>query len=412
MVNYTSSNALKAIVPESDAEAIEVSVVLPCLNEAKTIEICIQKALKSLHDGGVIGEVVIADNGSTDGSQDLARKSGARVIDVEQKGYGSALRGGIAAAHGRFLMMADSDDSYELSNLMPFVEQLREGYDLVMGNRFRGGIEPGAMPPLHRYLGNPVLSAVGKLFFKTPARDFHCGLRGFTKDAVKRMDLRSTGMEFASEMVVKANLHEMKVTEVPTKLFPDGRDRAPHLRSWRDGWRHLRFLLMFCPRWLFFYPGLFFMIVGMTAGALLLPGARTVGSVTFDIHSLVYAATAVMIGFNAVLFALMTRVYALRTGFIPKEPRYMRALKVWNLETGLILGVIIFLLGFGGALMSVGIWNSESLGPLDPVVIMRIIIPSTLGLGLGSQLIFSSFFLSILNMETQDAPMDTSVDGQ
>src|SRR6266487_2781972 len=280
--------------------SIEFSIVMPCLKEAETLATCIQKAKRSLEENNVEGEIIIADNGSTDGSQEIAEQHGARVIDVQARGYGSALMGGIAAARGKYIIMGDADDSYDFSTLEPFVEKLRAGYDLVMGNRFKGGVKAGAMPALHRYLGNPVLTAIGRVFFHSPCGDFHCGLRGFAKDAVLRLDLRTTGMEFASEMIVKATLHKLQITEVPTTLSPDGRSRPPHLRSWRDGWRHLRFLLLYSPRWLFFYPGALLMAAGIALCGWLLPGPRHVSSVTLDVHTLLYAAAAIVIGFQAV----------------------------------------------------------------------------------------------------------------
>ena len=283
---------------QQTSDSPEVSVVMPCLNEAETLAVCIQKARACLADNGVSGEIIIADNGSTDGSQSIAEAGGARLVPVEAKGYGSALMGGIAAACGRFVIMADADDSYDFSALMPFIEKLRAGCDFVIGNRFKGGIAPGAMPPLHRYLGNPVLSGLGRLFFLCPAGDLHCGLRGFSRDAFERMKLQTTGMEFASEMVVKATLLGLRIAEVPTTLSPDGRSRPPHLRSWRDGWRHLRFMLLFSPRWLFLYPGLLLMLAGLGVGGWLLPEERQLGETTLDVHTLAYAALSVLLGFQ------------------------------------------------------------------------------------------------------------------
>ncbi|HUJ71047.1 MAG TPA: glycosyltransferase family 2 protein, partial [Verrucomicrobiae bacterium] len=289
---------------------VELSIVMPCLNEAETLATCIQKAQQWLAANHVEGEVVVADNGSTDGSREIAARLGAHVEPIATRGYGSALQGGIQAAKGRFIIMGDADDSYDFGNLQPFLDKLREGYELVMGNRFLGGIEPGAMPPLHRYLGNPVLTGIGRLFFRSPCRDFHCGLRGFNREAILKLDLRTTGMEFASEMVVKATLNKLKVTEVPTTLSPDGRSRPPHLRSWRDGWRHLRFLLLYSPRWLFLYPGFGVMLVGLLGGLWLLRGPLTVGNVGFDVQTLLYCAAAVIIGFQAVVFAVFTKIFA------------------------------------------------------------------------------------------------------
>ncbi|MFP8881084.1 MAG: glycosyltransferase family 2 protein [Myxococcota bacterium] len=382
-----------------DAEPdLELTVVMPCLNEAETLEVCIAKAMKCLEDNNIPGEVLIADNGSTDGSQDIARRLGARVVEVSARGYGSALRGGIAAARGRYVIMADADDSYDFSALMPFVEKLREGYELVMGNRFLGGIAPGAMPPLHRYLGNPVLTALGRLFFRSPCGDFHCGLRGFDKTAIDRLQLQTTGMEFASEMVVKSTLLGLRMAEVPTTLSPDGRSRAPHLRSWRDGWRHLRFLLLFSPRWLFMYPGIALMTVGMLLGAWILPGARSLGGVYFDVHTLLYAAAAVIIGFQMLLFAVFTKVYAMGEGLMPPDPRMNQLFRYITLETGLAAGGVLALFGLGAAIYALGDWGSQAFGVLDPTQLLRIVVPSTLALTLGSQIVLSSFFLSVLGM--------------
>jgi len=294
--------------------------------------------------------------------------------------------------------MGDADDSYDFSNLGPFVEKLRDEYDLVMGNRFKGGIAPGAMPPLHRYLGNPVLSAIGRLFFHTPARDFHCGLRGFRKDAVMALDLRTTGMEFASEMVVKATLKRMRVAEVPTTLRVDGRSRRPHLRSWRDGWRHLRFLLLFSPRWLFLYPGLLLMFFGTFSGGLLLQGPVFIGRVGFDIQTLLYSAVAIVIGFQAIVFAMFTKVFATSEGLLPGDPRLDRLFRNLSLERGLVVGVLLLLAGLGGSIYAVSFWDEKSFGPLDPSKTLRIIIPSITSLILGCQILLSSFFLSVLGL--------------
>src|ERR1700760_1413931 len=294
---------------------------MPCLNEAETVATCVRKAAKFIADSGISGEVVVADNGSTDGSQQLAEEAGARVVPVADKGYGNALMGGILAARGEYVIMGDADDSYDFTNLMPFVTRLREGYDLVMGNRFKGGIAPGAMPPLHRYLGTPVLSFIGRLFFRSSIGDFNCGLRGFRRDSAIALGLQATGMEFASEMIVKSALARQKISEVPTTLDKDGRSRPPHLNTWRDGWRHLRFLLLFSPRWLFFSPGLLLLLLGLGFGAAVLPGPLSVGGVSLDVDTLVACGAAVDIGFQAVLFWLFTQVYAGAEGFLPTEPK-------------------------------------------------------------------------------------------
>ncbi len=376
----------------------EVSVLMPCLNEAETLGTCINKAKASLKNLGVNGEVIIADNGSTDGSQDIARSLGARVVNVERKGYGNALMRGIATARGEYVIMGDSDDSYDFTNLGPFMEKSRAGYDLVMGNRFMGNIHPGAMPPLHRYLGNPVLTAIGRLFFKSPSRDFHCGLRGFRRQAILDLDLRTTGMEFASEMVVKSSLHDLRITEVPTILQPDGRSRPPHLRSWSDGWRHLRFLLLYSPRWLFLYPGILLIAFGLIAGALLLQGPVFVGSIGFDAQTLLYAAAAVILGFQAVAFGVFTKVFAISEGLLPEDPKLtFNKIKV-NLERGLILGVSLILTGLVCSAYSVWTWKRASFGTLDPVHTLRIIIPAITALIIGVQIVFASFFLSVLGL--------------
>jgi len=378
--------------------APELSVVMPCLNEAETLATCIRKAQSWFDEARVEGEVIIADNGSTDGSQAIASALGARVINVPARGYGSALMGGITAARGKYIVMGDADDSYDFTNLSPFIEKLREGYDLVMGNRFMGGIEPGAMPALHRYLGNPVLTELGRTFFRSPSRDFHCGLRGFSKAAILKMDLRTTGMEFASEIVVKATLHKMRITEVPTTLSPDGRSRPPHLRSWRDGWRHLRFLLMYSPRWLFLYPGALLMLFGSFFGLMLLRGPIYVGSIGFDVQTLLYSAVAVVIGFQAVVFAVFTKTFAIMEGLLPEDPRLNKVMRYINLEVGLIVGSVLILFGLGGSVYAVNFWNAHAFGALQPSETLRLIIPAVTALTLGCQIVLSSFFMSILGL--------------
>jgi glycosyltransferase involved in cell wall biosynthesis len=379
-------------------EDIELTVVMPCLNEAATVGGCVNKARGAMERHGIRGEVVVADNGSTDGSQQIAAEAGARVVRVETRGYGSALRAGIAAARGRYVLMGDADNSYDFTRLDEFVGKLREGYDLVMGNRFQGGILPGAMPPLHRYLGNPVLTGIGRLFFKSPVGDFHCGLRAFRKDAIERLGLRTLGMEFASEMVVKATRFELRVTEIPTTLAPDGRGRAPHLRPWRDGWRHLRFLLLYSPRWLFLYPGLALVALGTVVGALLLPGPRFIGSVGFDVHTLLFAAMAILIGFQSILFATFSKVFAITEGLLPEDPRLNKLFRVITLETGLVAGAVLVAAGIGAWLLGLAYWQTRHFGPLDPEKTLRIVIPGVVCFTLGFQIILSSFFLSVLGM--------------
>lgn len=379
-------------------EKVELSVVMPCLNEQETVGVCVRKAWSVLREASISGEVIVADNGSIDGSVEIAEAAGARVVPVGERGYGSALKGGILAARGEYVLMADSDDSYDFAHIPLFLAQLRSGSDLVMGNRFRGGIAKGAMPTLHRYLGNPVLTAIGRLLFHSPCEDFHCGIRGFRRDSFRRMDIRSTGMEFASEMVVKASLLSMKLAEVPTTLSPDGRSHAPHLRSWRDGWRHLRFLLMYSPRWLFLYPGFALMLLGIAGCAWLLPGPRLVHGIGFDVHTLLYAFVAVLLGFQSIAFALFTKVFAISEGLLPPDPRMDRVFRYVTLETGLITGAILLAAGIGGSIFAVSGWARTSFGALDPAHMLRVVMPSVFALTLGVQITFSSFFLSILGL--------------
>jgi glycosyltransferase involved in cell wall biosynthesis len=386
---------------EAAAQPIELSVVMPCLNERETVGVCIRKAMVALKDAGIPGEVIVADNGSTDGSVELAQAEGARVVNIEQKGYGSALKGGILAARGRYVLMADSDDSYDFGHAPRFVQQLRMGSDLVMGNRFQGGIKDKAMPFLHRYLGNPVLSGIGRLFFGSPCGDFHCGMRGFRRDSFLQMDIRSTGMEFASEMVVKATLMRMKVSEVPTTLNPDGRNRPPHLRTWRDGWRHLRFLLMYSPRWLFLYPGILLMLAGLAGCVLLLPGRRVFHGIGLDVHTLLYAFVAILLGFQLIAFATFTKVFAITEGLLPEDPRLNRMFRWVTLETGLLVGGLLMLLGVGGSIFAVSGWARQSFGALDIERTLRIVMPSVFALTMGVQITFSSFFLSILGLRSR-----------
>jgi hypothetical protein len=385
-------------LPPAARGEIEVTVLMPCLNEAETLERCISKAMRALEDGGFTGEVVIGDNGSTDGSQAIAERLGARVIHAAVKGYGAALQTGISGARGRFVIMADSDDSYDFSQIAPFIQKLRQGYDLVMGNRFQGSIAPGAMPRLHRYLGNPVLTAIGQMLFHSPCGDFHCGLRGFRRDAIVGLNLRTTGMEFASEMVVQATLHQLRIAEVPITLSKDGRTRPPHLRSWRDGWRHLRFLLMYSPRYLFLVPGLALMLAGTAVSVALLPGPLTVGRVTLDVNTLLFAGAAVILGAQAILFSLFAKVFAITEGLLRPDPRLERMFRYVTLESGLIAGAAAFVAGLGLSVASLHAWRATGFGPLDPARSLRQVIPAALMMILGAQVIFSSFFLSILGL--------------
>lgn len=381
-------------------EAVELTILMPCLNEAETLAICIDKARDFLARAGVTGEVLIADNGSTDGSQAIAVAHGARGVPIAAKGYGSALIGGIEAALGRYVIMGDSDDSYDFSRLDGFVERLREGWQLVMGNRFKGGIAPGAMPPLHRYLGNPVLTGIGRLFFHSPSGDFHCGLRGFDRAAILGLDLQTTGMEFASEMVIKATIAGLRIAEVPTTLSPDGRSRPPHLRSWRDGWRHLRFLLLFSPRWLFLYPGLAAIAAGVLTMMWLLPGPGRVAGITFDIHTLLYASVAVNVGYQAIQFWTFAKVYGMREGFVPDDPSFRRLMSVATLERGLIAGALLLLLGLGLGVGAVSAWDTNAFGMLAPSRTMRLVIPSATAILLAFQTAYGAFFLSVLEIRS------------
>lgn len=380
--------------------SIELSIVLPCLNEEKTVGTCIRKAQGFLARNGVIGEVIVADNGSTDRSVEIAESLGARVVHVPEKGYGNALRGGFAAARGRFILMADADDSYDLENLEPFLEKLRQGYDLVMGNRFKGGIMPGAMSWHHRYIGNPVLSFIGRLFFRSPIGDFHCGIRAFTKEAVERMNLQTTGMELASEIVVKASILGMRVCEVPTRLFPAGRDRPPHLRSFRDGWRHLRFLLLYSPSWLFAYPGLALIILGIFLSLTLAFGPVRLAFRLIDFHTFIVVGALMVIGLNMLSFYAISRVYAYYSGLLPTRPGFFPLFRYFNLERGLLLGAALFLTGLGiiiyAAILSQIPGGFEKIGFGMSV---RLVFGGSLALILGAQVMFTSFVLSMLGLK-------------
>ncbi len=382
----------------SGANSLELTILMPCLNEAETLERCIVKATRYLAESGIAGEVVIADNGSTDGSQAIAQRLGSRVVDVPVRGYGAALGAGIQAAYGRYVIMGDSDDSYDFSKLDLFVAKLREGYDLVMGNRFLGGIGDGAMPFLHRYLGNPVLTFIGRLFFKCPARDFHCGLRGFSRDSILALGLRTTGMEFASEMVVKASLNKLKITEIPTTLDKDGRSRPPHLRTWRDGWRHLRFLLMYSPRWLFLYPGALVFFAGIAGMLWLFPSAQTVGDVTFGIHTFVLSGFAVILGFNILLFSVLSKHSSVIHGLLPPAKMMQSAMQLFTLERLLILGILLAVVGAWGIFDSFEYWQQSDFGNLDYEITMRKIVPSAVILVVGIQTVFGSFLADIIGL--------------
>ncbi|HET7546006.1 MAG TPA: glycosyltransferase family 2 protein [Polyangiaceae bacterium] len=381
--------------------SVELSIIMPCLNEKQTLKTCIDMAAGFLERSGVSGEILIGDNGSTDGSQEIARKAGARVVDVPVRGYGAALYHATMAAHGRYAVMGDSDASYDFSDLMPFLKRLREGDDLVMGNRFAGGIKPRAMPWKNRYIGNPILSGIGRLLFRTPIRDFHCGIRGYSLAAFKALDLRTTGMEFASEMVIKATLAKMRVTEVPTTLSPDGRDRPPHLRPWRDGWRHLRFMLLYSPNWLFLYPGIALMLVGAALTARLLIGPWHVGGVDLDVHTLLYASFAIFVGFQITLFGIFYKVLGHADGLLPESRRLSRFYKFAKLELGVVVGVLFLLAGLVGSAFAVHTWAAAGFGQLLPGQLVRLISVSALGVALGLEVILGSFFLSLLSMRSR-----------
>ena len=403
---FTSPAAIAGSERSRKLGAVELTILMPCLDEAKTVARCVEAARGFLQRAGINGEVLVADNGSIDGSQALAEAAGARVVPVPHRGYGAALLGGIAAAEGRYVIMGDADCSYDFSRLDAFVERLRGGAELVMGNRFEGGIEAGAMPFLHRYLGNPVLSFVGRLFFRTPIRDFHCGLRGFSRAAIQRLGLVAPGMEFASEMIAKATLAGLRIDQVPTTLRPDGRDRPPHLRTWRDGWRHLRFLLLFCPRWLFLYPGIGLLAVGLTGFLLLQHGAFVFASLGLDIHSLLYMAAATILGVQLIELAVLTKWVGVLAGIVPK-PRWLhRAEGVISLEAGLLLSALLLLAGLGWSIWLVSAWGAAGFGALDPRVAMRSAIPAVTLMILGMQSAAAVLFAAALQLAWKTAVGD------
>ena len=378
-------------------ENCKLSIVMPCLDEAETLSTCIKKAQSFLETNQIAGEIIIADNGSTDGSPAIAQQMGARVVHVQQKGYGSALLGGIEASQSQSIIMGDADDSYDFSDLRAFVKALNEGYDLVMGNRFQGGIKPGAMPFLHKYVGNPILSWIARLFFKSDIGDFHCGLRGFRKSSIMSLNLHTTGMEFASEMIVKATMNDLKIKEVPVVLYPDGRTRPPHLRTWSDGWRHLRFLLLYSPRWLFFYPGIILIIIGLLISLFLIGGPQKVGRVVLDINTLMYAAFLISLGVQSMLFSLFTYVFGVNAGLLPRNTATEKWVRAIGLERGALLSLGVIILGFASSVGALLYWSQNYFGPIDPSVSMRLVIPGAVLFTLGFELFFASFFLNILN---------------
>ncbi len=386
-------------VEKNIIEDIELTILMPCLNEAETIATCIQKAKKSIEKNNIKGEVLIADNGSTDGSQEIAIKNGARVINVPKRGYGSALIEGTKQAFGKFIIMGDADDSYDFSNIMPFVDKLREGYELVMGNRFKGGIEKGAMPWSHKYIGTPVISFIGRLFYKSKIGDFNCGMRGYDRNAILNLDLKCTGMEYASEMIVQANLNKLKIAEIPTTLKKDGRSRPPHLKSFSDGWRHLKFLLMYSPKWLFLIPGLFIMIIGIIGSSLLLFNDLKLFNLTLGVHSRLFFGAMVVVGLQIVIFSLLAKTYAINSGMNPKKDKMGNFLKIVTLEKGLIIGIIFILFGVSLSIYSLIVWKNASWGNLNPEGVMHITIPAVYFLIAGVQMAFASFLYGILNIE-------------
>jgi len=378
------------------AELLDVSVVIPCLNEANSVGTCIDKAYSAFSVHNLMGEVIVADNGSTDGSIEIAESRGAHVVRVEQQGYGAALREGIRAARGRFIIMGDADDSYDFSEIPHFLEKWREGYDVVMGNRFRGGIRPGAMPWHHRYIGNPGLTALLNLFFRTGIGDSHCGMRGFSRAVFDQMDLRSTGMEFASEFIIKAKQLGARISEVPITLWPDKRGRPPHLRSFRDGWRHLRFMLMYAPNWLFLLPGALLVVVGLAVVFWLLPGPRSVTPrVTLDLHTMIFGVIFTLLGAQILSIGAFAKVFSYAERFDRRSVSLRRLLRRVTLESGLLLGGVLFLVGFTGCAWITWRWAASGFGPLYEV---RAVLFWSMWLFLGVQVIFSSFFLSMMGI--------------
>lgn len=379
----------------------EVTILMPCLNEAETLAVCIKKAKAFLVENHIDGEIVVADNGSTDGSQEIAFSEGARVLNVTQKGYGSALISGCNAAGGKYIIMGDSDDSYDFYHLMAFVEKLREGYDLVMGNRFAGGIEEGAMPWLHHYIGNPLLSFLGRIFFKSSIKDFHCGLRGYNRESIMKLNLKTTGMEYASEMVVMAELYHLKITEVPTTLKKDGRSRAPHLRSFHDGWRHLKFLFMYAPNWLFLYPGIILLTVGLAGSIALVLGQIAVSHVVFSVHTLLYCMFFLMIGFNIISMFFVVKLYAYNHQFIPRQTSIDWNQKLKE-DVFIFTGILLTIIGIAFSIYVLLYWKNTGYSELVPEIVMRVAIPAVSLLEIGMQLIFSGFIIGILKIKVYE----------
>ena len=396
MLSTLENAARELAVPE-----VELSIVMPCLNEIETLGRCIAKAQAFLARSGVVGEIIVGDNGSTDGSQDVARAAGARVVNVPVRGYGAALFGAMAAARGRYCIMGDSDDSYDFFALDGFLEKLRAGYDIVMGDRFGGGIAPGAMPWKNRYIGNPILSGIGRLFFKSSVSDFHCGLRGLSIEAFRTLDLRTTGMEYASEMVIKATLLGLKIAEVPTTLAVDGRSRPPHLRPYRDGWRHLRFMLLFAPDWLFLYPGLVLISLGLVFGVLLLLGPVTIEHVRFSLNTMIYCSAMIGLGVQAVLFAILSRNFAVQEQLRPRRPGGEFLIDNLTLEHALVVGAGLIVMGLAATIHAIGLWGDARFGTLDFETVARIVVGGSLALTVGTEIIFSGFLLSTFRLNTR-----------
>jgi hypothetical protein len=392
-----SSGSSATATLQDDSQPVELTVLMPCLNEAATLGACVAAAKSFLERVQVSGEILIADNGSTDGSQDIARSLHARVVDVQTRGYGAALLGGIAAARGRYVIMGDADYSYDFSKLDPFLAALRGGADLVMGNRFKGGIARGAMPALHRYVGNPVLSYMGRLFFRIPIGDFHCGLRGFRVDRLRELDLQTSGMEFASEMVVRSALSHFSIAEVPTTLRPDGRSRAPHLKTWRDGWRHLKFLLMYSPRWLFMVPGAALIVVGLLLALLVFPGPlRIVGGITLDTNTFIAATFMILLGVQLLTAGGISRNFATMAGFLPHSPRAEILVRHATTDRLAQLALVFAILGIGLFAYAILLWAEASFGPLEDPFVSRIIITGLMLTAISMQTFFLAFLLGIV----------------
>jgi len=396
----TAEQETPSIETTSDSQSeILLSAVMPCLNEAETIGTCVKKAMNCIHSMDIAGEVIVADNGSTDGSQDIARRYGARVVNVPYRGYGAALTAGFQAARGKIIVMADSDCSYDWEAMGPLVAKVQEGNELVMGNRFKGGIKPGAMPVLHRYLGNPVLSFLGRLFFKTNVGDFHCGMRAFARESILKLNLQTSGMEFASEMVVKAALHNLRITEVPVVLSPDGRSRRPHLRTWRDGWRHLRFLLLYSPRWLFLFPGLILFLLGILGMLTVGRHSITIDGFGLDIHTLAYAGASITLGMQMIFFSIFTKLLGQRIGWLPRDEKLEKLTNKITLETGLIFALILFLTGLWLTWRAFDGWSSTGFSNLDPRITMRTVIPAVTAMTLSGEIALGAFFLEAVRIQ-------------